>query len=79
MKCSYNFCPLGVAILVFLTTGGQRVQVPESFVGAGVKAGAASLLGADSEDPALVSLGASQSDFLFKEPLADLFYQNKFI
>lgn len=42
----------------------------ESFVGAGDKGGAESLTGAESEGSTAISLGASQSDFLFREPTA---------
>lgn len=45
-------------------------EIPESFVGAGDKGGAESFMGADSEDSIPISFCASQSDFLFREPMA---------
>lgn len=45
-------------------------DIPESFVGAGDKGGAESFTGVESEHSVAISLGASQSDFLFREPMA---------
>lgn len=47
-----------------------KTNIPDSFVGAGDKGGAESFMGAESEDSLASSLGASQSDFRFSEPIA---------
>lgn len=45
------------------------LAVPESFVGAGDRGGTDSFMAAESEHSVDISLGASQSDFLFREPM----------
>lgn len=45
-------------------------DIPESFVGAGDKGGAESFMGVESEHSIAISFGTSQSDFLFREPMA---------
>ena len=47
-----------------------KPDIPESFVGAGDNGGAASFMGGELKDSVAMSFDASQSDFLFKEPIA---------
>lgn len=51
-----------------------HTDIPESFVGAGDRGGAESFNCADSEDSLAISFGVSQSDFLFREPMAGFIY-----
>lgn len=48
----------------------QKIDKPDSFVGAGDKGGAESSIGAGSDDSVAISFAGSLSDFLFKEPIA---------
>lgn len=59
-----NLFPFFFCIYLF-----NKNDVPESFVGAGERGGIESFMAAESEHSVDISFGASQSDFLFSEPM----------
>lgn len=63
------FINLRVTIVTFATSPCVD-HLPESFAGAGDNGGAESFIDADSEDSFNISIGASLSNFLFRDPMA---------
>lgn len=68
-RLNFN-CISRLIVTIFKLDLEIKVDIPESFVGAGDNGGAESFIGVQSEDSAAISFDASQSDFLFSEPMA---------